>query len=207
MSHRKHFKYYLLAALGTLLVSCSYYYYSFVYQNEIRIIEAKDSAFKVGVSKSSNPLSKNLLYVAEFSKTHNDNNFKLIDHYEKPSKIPFVNHNHLLQDQQTIQDIQISYIRHPYPLRDQVDNLAKGSYIIELGTFLSIDESTEYWKKLQKVSKGKLDHTVICCKKEIHNNKTYIKLIIPQFKNFNEAHQVCKIVREYSDTCLLKSAS
>ena len=209
MANKKHFKYYLLtfSLFAPAVALCIYYYHHFISPKEIRVIAAKDSNFKVAASKTRKLLPNGMLYISDIGKICNDNNVQLLDHYEKPKKIPLIQSDNLLYGLITIQDIKILYTSENYVLREKIDKLEKGAYIIELGIFFGIDEASKYWDKLKTAGGSKVQNIRVSCKQELYDNKTYIKLIIPNLKNFNEAQKSCKIIREYSDTCLIKTKS
>jgi hypothetical protein len=194
-----------------------YYYYNYLAKPEPVILKLDNTEYKI---KPKAPIKKfeedNLIYKSR-TNSFEEHNFKIVDDYENLKKENLIELqtikinpeklDSIFDVEKTIIDSDIKIILKNSNYKNKIYNSKKaGAYYIELGTFSSKEQADSIIKEMKYNNKKSLDVASFEFKFLNYRNKIFIKLIIPYINSFNEARQLCKIVKESQNSyCLIKN--
>ena len=207
------FKLIILALILILCSICSYYYYhNYLSNAEIIILKVDNNIYKQKYNFIRKPQADRLIYQSRHNKFE-ETNFKVLDNYEKPQPISLDNSNKSIYDFN--EDSSFHKIEESNNIKVTLDNnnnkkniasdKIQSTYYIELGIFTSKEDANNAWNEIIRNSK-KLTKNIPIKLQLVHfKDKVFVKLIIPLINSFNEARQICRIIKDYQSNCLIKN--
>ena len=210
-----NFKFLLLILLiisPTIIIY--YYHYNYLAKVDLIILRANGSDYKIKQTIINKKSEDDQLIYKSRSNKFEENIFKIIDNYEKPEKI-----DSIIANKKSIYDNNSIFISSEIDSNDEINviltnnndkkqissNLRQGIYYIELGIFTSKDEAEKTLHGMQNQSKKLLKDLPSLFKLVSYKDKVFVKLIIPSINSFSEARQICRVVKEFQSTCLIKN--
>jgi hypothetical protein len=191
-----------------------YYHYNYLAKVDLTTLRADGSDYKIKqIIINNKPEDDQLIYKSRSNKFE-ENIFKIIDNYEKPEKI-----DSIIENKKSIYDNHSIFISSRIDSNDEINviltnnndkkqissNIRQGIYYIELGIFTSKDEAEKTLQGMQNKSKKLLKDLPSFFKFVSYKDKVFVKLIIPSINSFSEARQICRVVKEFQSTCLIKN--
>jgi hypothetical protein len=211
-----NFKFLFLLICILLLPSLAiyYYYYNYLAKPEPVILKSDNAEYKIKHHIAIKNLDDERLIYKSRINNFEESNFKVVPDYENPKKEKLIELQNLNSEKlDSIFDInkptensEINVVLKNGNYKNKTPNSIKsGTYYIELGTFISKERADENIKEIQYNNKKSLDSVSFDFKFINYKNKIFVKLIVPHINSFNEARQLCKIMKESQNYCLIKN--
>jgi hypothetical protein len=194
-----------------------YYYYNYFAKVDVITLKANNSfEYKTKQPvRNKKQYDEKIIYKSRVNKFQ-ENYFRVVDTIERPKKMSdIIEKNQISIDTQDHSIFSSSYKDQDSEIQVIFENnnnkrnvqtkLEKSLYYIELGAFSSNEEAKKIREEIQSSNKKFLEDLPFILQLVNYNDRAFVKLSIQSINSFNEARQICKIIKEFQNYCLIKN--